>query len=83
MCGAPTSGVSVAIESGRSVAVSPGGGGGVACREESVLGVTLAGPFTSSCSTKVLDPVGDEVGVGGPQDLDCTNCSVCLARFFY
>ena len=56
------------VEPGRGVAVSPGGGCGVARREEPVLSVALAGTFASSRAAQVLNPVEDEVGVGGPKD---------------
>ena len=49
------------VESGRGVAVSPGGDCGVARREEPVLSVTLAGTFASSRAAQVLDAVEDEV----------------------
>ena len=60
--------VGVTVEPGRGVAVSPGGGSGVARREEPVLSVALAGTFASSRAAQVLNPVEDEVGVGGPKD---------------
>ena len=59
------------VEPGRGVAVSPGGGCGVARREEPVLSVALAGTFASSCAAQVLDAVKDEVGVGSFED--CTS----------
>jgi len=51
----------VTVEPGRGVAVSPGGGSGVARREEPVLSVALAGTFSSSRAAQVLNPVQDEV----------------------
>ena len=58
----------MAVEPGRRVAVGPGGGSGVAGRKEPVLSVALAGTFASSCAAQELNPVKDEVGVGGPKD---------------
>ena len=58
----------MAVEPGRRVAVGPGGGCGIAGRKEPVLSVALAGTFASSCAAQVLNPVKDEVGVGGPKD---------------
>ena len=65
---APPACVGVAVEASRRVTVGPGSGGGVPGREEPVLSVLLAGPLTSSRATQVLNPVEDEIRVGGPQD---------------
>ena len=56
------------VEPGRGVAVSHGGGCGVARRGEPVLSVTLTGTFASGRAAQALDAAQDQVSVGGPED---------------
>ena len=58
----------MAVEPRGCVAVGPGGGRRVACREKSVLGVPLARAFPGGRPAEVLDAVQDEIGIGRPED---------------